>query len=69
MTNESHIRIGVVRAGKRINDSRGNPGQTLCGAPVTANDCTIADARKLRPETIDQFHVCQMCLARIPVVR
>lgn len=62
--NVGHIREGVVKAGRRINDSRGNPGRTLCGAEITAYDITVREARGLRES--DVWKVCQMCLARLP---
>jgi hypothetical protein len=64
----THIRVGVRRAGKRINDSRGNPGQTVCGAELTSYDVTLTEARKLtRDQILDpRFPVCQMCLAKMP---
>jgi hypothetical protein len=63
----AHIRVGVKRSGKRIND-RGNAGATICGAELTSYDVTLADARKLtRDQILDpRFPVCQMCLAKMP---
>jgi hypothetical protein len=65
----THIRIGVVRAGRRINDSRGNAGHTLCGAALTSSDITLRDARKVTRDEIEQFNICQMCLAKMPSSR
>jgi hypothetical protein len=62
----SHIRIGVKKAGRRINDSRGNPGRTICGAELTGTDITVPEARRLRPGDIERFNICQVCLAKIP---
>lgn len=41
-----HIRTGVRRAGPRVTD-RGDGGRTLCGAPLTAYDATVRDARAI----------------------
>lgn len=64
-----HIRVNVVPAGRRVNDAKGNPGRTICGAPITDRDLTVADARRLREKDIREFNVCQMCLARIPATK
>lgn len=43
---EFHIRQGVRRAGPRLTD-RGNPGRTLCGAPLTYLDATVREAHRI----------------------
>lgn len=58
----AHIRIGVVQAGRRINDQRGKPGETICGAALTDRDITEADVRRLKPGDEARFHICPTCL-------
>lgn len=40
---KGHVRVGLVRASRRIAGSRGNPGRTLCGATITDRDITDRD--------------------------
>jgi hypothetical protein len=61
----AHVRVGVVRAGRRINDSRGNPGHTLCGGPLTSYDIDLGYAKKATPEEITRFNICLACMAKV----
>jgi len=61
-----HLRIGFVRAGRRINGSRGAAGRTACGAAITARDVTTADARRaMRSGELDRWVECDQCRTAI----
>lgn len=61
-TTIAHVRVGVRRAGRRINDSRGNPGKTLCGAPITARDLlTYSDGWIAVASNDHRFLTCPKC--------
>ena len=60
MSGESHIRVGVVRASRRINGNRGSAGRTLCGAPLTDRD---VEPRDLARAFGRQWPVCENCIA------
>lgn len=59
----THIRIGVVRASRQINGSRGLPGRPLCGAgEITAEDVEIRDALRARQAgDLDRWMTCEAC--------
>jgi len=62
-TRISHIRVGVKRAGYRLND-RGSSGHTLCGAFITSDDMTWGDARRAM-KYADWFpRLCSRCLEK-----
>jgi len=63
-----HIRVGVIRSGRRIGthgNRAGSPGRTLCGGEFTAQDWTFGDARRANSIEIRQFNVCPACVAKI----
>lgn len=66
MSDTPHIRVGVVRSSRRIMGHRGNPGTTLCGAPLTAYDITAGEARRLSPADIARGRICEACVAKRP---
>jgi len=59
----SHVRNKTVRPDRRIAAlMRDRPKvETLCGAPISANDITIADARKSLQR--NDWPVCPACAA------
>lgn len=57
----SHIRIGVVRASRRINGSRGATGTNLCGADVTDRDVVYREAKRIVEANCAVWPVCQEC--------
>lgn len=61
-----HIRVGIKPAGRRITD-RGNAGQTLCGAPITSDDCSIREARTIVGEgwTHPRAQRCEKCFNKL----
>lgn len=59
----AHLRIGVVKAGRRINDQRGNPGHTVCGAALTDKDIVPSDLRRLKAGDAAKYDLCRTCLA------
>jgi hypothetical protein len=65
----AHIRVGVKRSGRRINDSQGSAGHTICGGDLTAYDVDLRFARKAKRDEIERFNICQMCLAKIPTTQ
>jgi hypothetical protein len=40
-----HIRLGINRPGRRINDRGGSPGMTFCGEPIGAYDLRVSDLK------------------------
>lgn len=40
----SHVRAGGRIGGRRLMDSRGSPGRTLCGGDFTSYDSTLREA-------------------------
>lgn len=63
-----HVRAGVVRSSRTIGthyNKLGNPGQTLCGAPFTACDWMLTDAKKASDQEKAEFNVCRGCLAKV----
>jgi len=65
-TNEpTHVRIKVQRAGRRIADSRGAAGETLCGAPITAYDSTWSEARRFSADDLRRWITCPTCRAGV----
>jgi len=63
MMSGAHVRVGVVRAGRRINDRRGNPGRTLCGGALTSYDVDLKWVRRASVEELDKFNICRACRA------
>lgn len=35
--------------------------RTVCGAPITGLDCTVADARTAKPAELADFNICTVC--------
>jgi hypothetical protein len=64
----AHLRIGVVKAGRRINDQRGNPGHTVCGAALTDKDIVPSDLRRLKAGDAAKYDLCRECL-RLETIR
>jgi ssDNA-binding Zn-finger/Zn-ribbon topoisomerase 1 len=60
----AHIRVGIQRKGKRIND-RGSAGHTLCGADITSRDMSYRDGLNLTDSDAAKFHVCPDCIIKI----
>jgi hypothetical protein len=58
----AHVRVGVVRAGRRINDHRGDAGRALCGGELTAYDVDLRYARRATADELRQFPICAACL-------
>lgn len=56
-----HIRIGVVRASKRVAGSRGNPGKTLCGAAITGYDFALPEYQSMHDIDRAYWPVCKSC--------
>jgi hypothetical protein len=58
----AHVRTKTVRLDRRVNAARPTVG-TLCGAPITDRDLTIADARKALRN--NDWPVCPDCAAKL----
>jgi hypothetical protein len=60
----AHIRVQVKRAGRRINDSRGSSGRTLCGALITSYDMPLQDAKRGASDSEWVKRLCPKCLEK-----
>lgn len=56
-----HVRVGIAKAGKRINAARGNPGRTMCGAEITVNDVAFSDWNKMNEADVKEWNICHEC--------
>lgn len=61
----SHVRVNVRAAGRRIADSHGSAGETVCGAPVTAYDSTWSEARRFSASDRGRWIGCATCRAAV----
>jgi hypothetical protein len=57
----AHIRVGVVRASRRINGSRGAAGHNLCGHELTDRDVRYGEARSIVEANCAVWPICQEC--------
>lgn len=61
----AHVRMNVRLAGRRINDSRGSGGETLCGAALTVYDVLWRDARRAAAGRLAEWVACEACRSAV----
>lgn len=65
MAVQSHVRVNVKTASRRIIGERGRAGETLCGAPVTSIDLGYSDAVRASAGEREQWISCDVCRSMV----